>query len=364
MKIVHIIYSLTSGGAERFVTGLSNELSQIGHDVTICMLLSSESETHTFNRRFLKDNVRFHSMNFSRGFSMKKVFALEKYLLEQKPDVVHCHLNVIPYVFRLALWHSEIRFIHTLHSVAENASGKKWQKYINSFFYKHGYITPVTISERCRQSYIHYYDLPSPVSIDNGCEVPHKSVLFDEVVSEVESYKNNQNTPVFIHVARYHEQKNQGLLIDAFNELHRKEVDFVLLVIGDGFDHGPGADLKGRACEKIHFLGVKRNVPDYLFCSDAFCLTSFYEGLPISLLEAIACGVVPVCTRVGGVPDVITDGQTGYLCDSLDVEEYVRTLRRSLSGSISKENLIDRFMELYSMRKCAENYIRLYHEHE
>ena len=114
MKIIHIIYSLTSGGAERFVAGLSNEQAQMGHDVTVCMLLSSENETYVFNRRFLKDNVRFHSMEFSRGFSMKKVAALEKYLLVQEPDVVHCHLNVIPYVFRLALRDSQIRFIHTL----------------------------------------------------------------------------------------------------------------------------------------------------------------------------------------------------------------------------------------------------------
>lgn len=359
MKIIQLIYSLCSGGAERFVVSLSNQLAEMGHDVTICMLLSDKNTSYIFNCQFMNSHVKFHSMGFMPGFSLKKVTDVEKYILSQQPDVVHCHLNVIPYVFRLALTHSDIRFIHTLHNVAENASGKKWQKYVNRFFYKNGYITPVTISEKCRQSYMQYYGLPSPVSIDNGCEIPRKSIKFDAVTAEVESYKNNKNTPVFIHVARFHEQKNQKLLIEVFNELDRNEQDFVLLVIGDGFDHGLGAELKGQACGKIHFLGLKNNVADYLYCSDAFCLTSIYEGLPISLLEAMACGVVPICTNVGGVPDVISDGESGYL-SGVGLDEYIETIGRYQDNMIPKEIIISEFDKCYSMEYCAQGYLSLY----
>jgi glycosyltransferase involved in cell wall biosynthesis len=201
--------------------------------------------------------------------------------------------------------------------------------------------------------------LPSPASIDNGCEVPRKSIRFDEVVSEVESYKDNPHSPVFIHVARFHEQKNQNLLIDAFNELDRKGEDFVLLVIGDGFDQGPGAELKRRACAKIHFLGLKNNVADYLYCSDAFCLTSIYEGLPISLLEAMACGVVPICTNVGGIPDVIIEGVSGYL-SNVGLGEYIEAIRRYRSDMITKDSIVAEFNKSYSMEYCAQCYMHLY----
>ena len=359
MKIIQLIYSLCSGGAERFVVSLSNQLTEMGHDVTVCMLLSDQNDSYVFNRQFLDSRVKFHSMGYLPGFSLKKVIDVEKYILSQQPDVVHCHLNVIPYVFRIAIAHRDIRFIHTLHNVAENASGKKWQKFINRFFYKHRYITPITISARCRQSYRDYYGLPSPASIDNGCEVPRKSIRFDEVVSEVKSYKDNPHSPVFIHVARFHEQKNQNLLIDAFNELDRKDEDFVLLVIGDGFDHGPGAELKRRACAKIHFLGLKNNVADYLYCSDAFCLTSIYEGLPISLLEAMACGVVPICTNVGGIPDVIIEGVSGYL-SNVGLGEYIDAIRRYRSDMITKDSIVAEFNKSYSMEYCAQCYMHLY----
>lgn len=359
MKIIQLIYSLCSGGAERFVVSLSNQLAEMGHDVTICMLLSSDDEKYIFNRQFMRPEVHFHSLGFEPGFSLRKVRSTEKYIAVQNPDVVHCHLNVIPYVFRLSLINRNIRFVHTLHSVAENASGKNWQRVINRFFYSKEYIVPVTISEQCQLSYIRFYDLPAPVRIDNGCEKPCKTALFETVRSEVSSYKRNDSTPIFIHVARYHEQKNQAMLIDAFNELNNKGTDFVLLVLGDGFDQGAGAELRAKACEKIHFLGLKNNVADYLLCADAFCLTSIYEGLPISLLEAMSCGLVPICTNVGGVPDVIENGVTGYLC-SVNTQAYVACLERFISEGISGTDLKDYFERNFSISGCAMKYLEVY----
>lgn len=359
MRIIQLIYSLCSGGAERFVVSLSNQLVDMGHEVTVCMLLPSSEERYIFNKQYLNHKVKFHSMGFGSGCSLNKVKALEKYLIAENPDIVHCHLNVIPYIFRLSFACRSIRFVHTLHSVAENASGKKYQRFINRWFYSQGIITPVTISEQCRLSYVRFYGLPSPVRIDNGCETPHKTSLFDSVKAEVDSYKSDENTPVFIHVARYHEQKNQGLLIDAFNELDREETDFVLLILGDGFEQGRGAELKDKACRNIHFLGLKNNVADYLYCSDAFCLTSIYEGLPISLLEAMACGVVPICTKVGGVADVIEDGVDGYL-SKIDKNEYLNCIHRYLSSPILPLSTMAHFNDMLSISKCAFKYFEVY----
>lgn len=359
MRIIQLIYSLCSGGAERFVVSLSNQLVEMGHDVTVCMLLSSENEKYIFNRQFMRPEVNFHSMGFESGFSLRKVRALEQYVLSVNPDVVHCHLNVIPYVFRLSFLNKNIRFLHTLHSVADNASGKSYQRYINKLFYSKGLILPVTISEQCQFSYMKFYSLPAPVRIDNGCEVPRKTLLFESVKEEVDAYKSNMNTPVFIHVARYHEQKNQIMLINAFNQLDKSGSDFVLLVIGDGFNYGKGAVLKELACEKIHFLGLKNNVADYLFCSNAFCLTSIYEGLPISLLEAMACGVIPICTNVGGVPDVVRDGVNGYLSE-LNVKAYIECVERYKRGKVNGLDVRDSFNERFSMRNCATAYFDIY----
>lgn len=361
MKIIELIYSLSSGGGERFVVDLSNELAKRGNNVIICMLLDDRESCLSFNRQFIAKNVKFHAMRFTSGFSFSKMKKIEDYILEEMPDVVHCHLNVIPYIFRLAYRHREIKFFHTIHNIASAASGSKYQYCINKYFYSHNIIRPITISRECQLSYSRYYKLNNAPCIDNGRSIVRPSDNIETVKIEVSSYKATNSTPVFVHVARCHPSKNQDLLIDSFNELNKAGYDFVLLIIGNGYDSQGGQKLKEKACGNIYFLGEKNNVGDYLLCSDAFCLTSFYEGLPISLLEALSCGLTPICTSVGGIPDVITDGVTGYLAD-VNVGSYLNALRRFFKEKITRNNLIKYFSERFSMHICSAKYEQLFSE--
>ena len=356
MKILELIYSLSSGGGERFVVDLSNELAKRGNDVTICMLLDDQEPRLTFNRQFIANNVKFHAMKFTTGFSFSKMKKVEDYILKEMPDIVHCHLNVIPYIFRFAYKHREIKFYHTLHSIASEASGSKYQYHINKYFYSHNIIRPITISRECQLSYNRFYKLDNAPCIDNGRSSVKPSENIEKVKLEIISYKAHDFTPVFIHVARCHPSKNQDLLIDSFNELNKKGYDYVLLIIGNGYDSQGGQKLKEKSCSKIYFLGEKNNVGDYLLCSDAFCLTSFYEGLPISLLEALSCGVTPICTSVGGISDVITDGKTGYLAD-VEFESYLKAIQRFYTKKISKDKLIKYFTENFSVEVCCSKYL-------
>ena len=109
MKIIQIIYSLCSGGAEKFVVDLSNQLATMGHEVTLCMLLDDTTDERlTFNKQFLNNAVNFHSMKFEPGFSICKVNKVEKYIRAESPDIVHCHLNVIPFVYCLSIFNHNI----------------------------------------------------------------------------------------------------------------------------------------------------------------------------------------------------------------------------------------------------------------
>lgn len=361
MKIIQLIYTLGSGGAEKFVVDLSNQLAVMGHEIILCMLRDDIDKKLIFNQQFLSEKVKFHSMKFSCGFSLNKTRQVEKYLRKEQPDIVHCHLNVIPYIFKMTLSNRKIVFLHTLHNIARNTGGVGVQYYINKFFYSRNMVNPVCISRICQESYEEYYKLYNAPYINNGRTLVSASLYYEEVQREVNSYKMSKDTIVFIHVARFSIQKNQQLLVDAFNKLSSEKYDFVLLVIGNGYDTDEGRELQHSACCKIHFLGEKNNVNDYLLCSDAFCLTSVYEGLPISLLEALSCGVTPICTSVGGIPDVIVDGTSGYLASELDVEAYTQAVKRFIVCPLSPQMLIGYFMENYSIKVCAERYENLYY---
>jgi len=355
MKIIQLVYSLCSGGAEKFVVDLSNQLARQGNEVIICMLLK-ETENRIFNKQFLSSEVQFHSLGMDNGFSLSKCGKVDRYIRSLHPDIVHCHLNVIPYIFKTALFNKKIKFFHTLHNIATNTGGVGFQYYLNRFFYKKNIIRPICISKLCQDSYEEYYKLHNAPYIDNGRAMIDPSDKFESVRTEIESYKNSEKTKVFIHVARCDHQKNQGLLIDAFNQLDKEDYDYNLLIIGRDFDSKEGKELQERANPKIKFLGEKNNVNDYLLCADAFCLSSIYEGLPISLLEALSCGITPICTPVGGIPDVIKDGENGYLSKGLETDEYCTAIRRFIEKPVDKKLLIDFYKKNYSMEVCAAKY--------
>lgn len=362
MKILQLLYSLSSGGGEKFVVDLSNSLAELGEDVTICMLLDDSNEKLTFNKQFVNPKVKFHSMKFNSGFSLAKVIMVDKYIRSITPDVVHCHLNVIPYIFPLAITNRKIKFVHTLHNVAKAASGGKYQWRINKFFYSKGLIQPITISQICKDSYEELFSLNNAPCIDNGRSSIVPSSQISEIRKVIDDLKPTEKTKVFIHVARCHHQKNQYLLIDAFNELNKNGEDFILLVLGADFDKDNGKEMQNKACARIHFLGEKGNVGDYLMCADAFCLSSYFEGLPISLLEAISCGLTPICTPVGGIPDVVKNGITGYLSKDLTKEAYIDAIYAFINKPIDKSTLIEYYKQNYSIEICAKKYLDVYNK--
>ena len=133
-------------------------------------------------------------------------------------------------------------------------------------------------------------------------------------------------------------------------------------MIGSGYDSLEGKVIQASACDKIHFLGEKDNVNDYMMCSDAFCLSSQYEGLPISLLEAFSYGLTPICTPVGGIPDVITDGVNGYLSCGMDVKDYVNAIKRFMDNPMECDKQVSFYKDNYSMDVCAKEYEKLFED--
>ena len=136
----------------------------------------------------------------------------------------------------------------------------------------------------------------------------------------------------------------------------------VLLVIGYGYDSPTIQPIVKQANKHIHFLGLRHNVVDYLSCSDFFTLSSDYEGMPITLIEALACGCIPVGTPVSGFNDIIVDGQNGFVAESISDEAYFTTLKRAINNkkNISTDSLKALYREKLSMVFCAREYEALF----
>lgn len=362
MKVLQLIPSLASGGAERLVLDLCNEMADEGIDVYLCTIQNPKLYDYGFYKSELNKNVKFSTLNQTKGFKFSNLFKLIREIQRIKPDIIHGHLSIVLYFYFLIPLFLNIPFFRTIHTLAEKDCPNRWFKKINKIYYRLGLLKVITISDECNRSYERFYKLFNAHLILNGTRKSLKTDQFDKTVKEIEGLKFQQSDTVFVHIARYHILKNQKLLIDVFNRLQTENIGCILLIIGDWSFCDEARELSATAKSNIHFLGTKNNVVDYLMSSDAFCLTSEYEGLPISLLEAISCGCVPICTSVGGIKDIVKDGVSGFLSDEISLSSYYSTIRRFIDNKdkINKELLINIFNDHYLISHTAHNHIKLY----
>jgi glycosyltransferase involved in cell wall biosynthesis len=363
LKIIQVIYALIQGGAEKFVVDLSNKLSE-NHEVYIITLRGSSSDLF---KDQINDKVVFINFQIGNGFRIKDIYRLNKFIDTLKPDIIHTHLQVVFYFMLRKLFNNRDIIFHTIHNDASIDGNKKYQFIIRKFFYERNLIIPITISNESKISYEKYYNLNNSELIFNGCSSPTQSKDYSEVKKQINLLKGNSDDLVFIHLSRFHEnQKQHSLLIKAFNRIKINFNNIILLIIGRDYDSEEAKFLKEIAKEGIYFLGEKSEVGDYLLLSDVFCLSSKFEGLPISLLEGLACGCTPICTPVGGIRDIVIQGKTGYMSRNISEDSYFEELNKYLTNStneIEKNDLIEYFEENYSIAKCSERHEKIYLKH-
>lgn len=352
MKILQIIYSLCSGGAERFAVDLSNRLSQDkNNEVVILVVDDLQQEGCSHYLSDVNENVRIISLGL-KGLGMRSLLGIFKTIKKERPDVVHCHSNLI-LLYLPTLFCKSPRYVHTLHSLADKCLCWRWCKPINRHLYSKK-VQAVTISGECSQSYRALYGLDNDCMIINGREKIQLTSESEKIKKEIDSLTGGKR-PVFINVARCDPAKNHKLLFDVFERLSAEGSNAQLLVVGARHEENM---IKYKNHPNIHIIGEKKNVADYLALADYFILSSIYEGLPLTLLEAMSMDVIPVCTPAGGIKDVIRDGENGFLAKDFDTESLYDAVTRAIKAGavIPKDAVVREFHEKYSMERCADNY--------
>lgn len=360
MKIIQIIYNLGQGGAERFVIDICNELVKNRGNEVYLLTVNANAPSRRHYADTLSTEVKHRDIGGNKGLSLKSIWGVYKYIKEIKPDIVHIHCSTV-LIYIPSLLYKKAKYVQTLHSLANKAISYQYLKGIQKLLFKKQ-IQPITISNICQQSYVDFYRQSNAICINNGRARLTTTEDYDIVKKEITEYKQDKDIPVFIHVARFSKEKNQKLLFETFTRLHNNGKKFLLVVIGAGFDNSPYMHLNDT--EYVKILGTKQNVGDYLACADYFVLSSTWEGLPLSLLEAMSMGSIPISTPAGGVLDVIKDGENGLLSKSFTEDDFYDTVLKVFKKelTIDKEEIIADYRNNYTMEVCVSKYYNVYKE--
>jgi glycosyltransferase involved in cell wall biosynthesis len=173
------------------------------------------------------------------------------------------------------------------------------------------------------------------------------------------------NALVLLYVGRLTRPKNLFALVDTFAELKKKVDRGVLLIVGKGeLDRALARYVEERKIPDVRLLGFipNRELPRVYDCADFFIMSSTYEGQPVVLLEAMACGLPPILSDIPAMRDIVEESGVGLLVDFSDPRRAARQIEEYVSGSKAKQDRLavrDYVVKNMSSAACAERYLQL-----
>ncbi len=367
MRICLLLPKLQIGGAEAQALYLLKKLDRALFAVSLCCLNLGDPEMEK-EAEMCVDSI------FCVGFRWRNLPAafirLVRYLRRGRFDILHSHLALADSMGRLAGWFAGVPVLITTEHGKH--LWKSWpylifERMLAGITDRRICVSRDIMDIRARRegtppSKLEYIPNAVDPSVFRGAQRGRAAVMAE--------FGWGTADPLVISVGRLVAAKNYTLFVEAAALLRARFPHVRCLLVGDG-------DCRERIAERIDLLdvgesvkiaGSRHDIPDLLAAADVFVLTSIREGLPVSLLEAMAAGKAVVGTSVGGIPDAIKDQESGLLVPPEDPEAFAGAVGRLLGdtdlrrrlGRAAAEEVESRFSIDHTAKRIGEIYMELY----
>jgi len=357
-KLLYVVPSVATGGGEKVVLELANNADFEKFDVYVLNYYKQTENMHSFDN-LINDKIKFIFLDKKKGLDFSLFKKVKKVIKEIDPDIIHAHLNVLLYL--IPSFKKKQKKFFTIHNIP-NKEATGLQKLLRSYCFKFKGVVPVALSksigELIREYY--HYDKEIPV-VNNGISLTKATSSMDEL---------KKDNFIILNAGNFKVAKDHFTLIEAFNKFQKMHDNARLWLLGDGVlgDFTIRKEIEKKIQEynlndKVILFGNVSNVNDYLKSADIFVLSSIYEGFPLCLLEALSEGLPIVSTDVGGISDIVVDGENGFLVKPKDSDAIVEKCdllynNKELREEISKNALKSSYK--FDIKNCAKQYEELY----
>jgi glycosyltransferase involved in cell wall biosynthesis len=363
LAVTVLVPQLVRGGAEIFAVELANRIDRERFDVEVCV--TRRGSLPDMAATLAETGLRVIHLDRSSPRDLKPWALLARHLRARPADVLHAH------TFGANVWASVVgRVARTPVIIATEHTWSYQGQPVRVFLDRHLVARNaafVAVSEQDRARMIEIERVPAQVTrvIPTG----YVEVASTASSQDLRSLLGVQPDGAIVGVvASLRRQKALDVLIRAFSAVRRQFPSVHLVLVGDGAERDSLERLTAALGlqQAVTFLGDRRDASALINQFDVFALSSVFEGTPLAVIEAMWKGRAIVATRVGGVPDMIVDGECGLLVPPDSPQALADAIARLLGnadlrgelGARARERAVDR----YAFERCVEAWENLYCE--
>jgi len=361
MKVLYVITRSDWGGAQVHLFDLVTEM--IKKDVQCEVVVGEKGELYD---RLQEIGVKVYFLPalvhpIRPLTDLKAIFQLNRLIKRVLPDIVHLHSTKAGWIGRISSYLAKTKVIFTAHGWCFTEGVSSIRKKMGIFIEKK--LSNITHKIICVSDYDKQLALKYGVTIDSKIKVVYNGVSNLQQYDKLPEFSGDEALKV-IMVARFSEPKDQISLIKAIPYI---DDNIKIYFAGEGSTMSVAQDLVAEidVTDQVIFLGQRTDVKELLSSFDVFVLSSKYEGLPISIIEAMSVRLPIIASNVGGVKELVFDGVNGLLFDADDHKELAEKISalqdeklRITMGAASQEI----YQQKFTLAQSLESTYQIYQE--
>ena len=375
IRLLEMATTMDSGGVTTYLSGLLAELPKDKFQITVASGPENLDQTALENFKLPFHIIPDLAKPISPLKDLRALFQIIKFFREHRFDIVHTHMSKCDAIAGLAARLCGIPcLISTAHgpTILTQAPSKIQTCFdiIERIAYRYLFDKIICVSDSTRQSLIKKGAAPPRklITISNGIRAEQLSDSGRQNLEIRSSLSVGPDQPLIGMVGRLSDQKSPETLIDAVRQLRGRWPNLICLIIGDGPNSKFISDLVEASGlqNQVILLGRRKDAAALIGACDISVLSTHYEGMSISVLEAMEAGQPVIASNIGGMSELVGHGQTGFLVPpnhsgalAEAIEELLKDadLRRTM-GRKGKERALNVFGLEQQTQKTADVLIR------